>query len=104
MKSPMVAATKPRHQDTTQKAIVPCQVVVGAIALAKLIACVNRLFFSHRADQGRSYQSAVEHTQKRSTQNSNDAEHVERMHQNIVVRLEAQHKVKSARNAQGQAF
>ena len=75
--------------------------VVRFFFLAKLVAIVLRDVFSRLSDETRSNQASVHSTKQSPTEYAGNAQHMKRMHEDIVLRLEDQHKVESSRDTEG---
>merc|ERR1712100_879994 len=75
--------------------------VVGLFLLAELVAVVLGLGLGGFTHQGGGHQGAVHGGEQRSTENTCDAQHVEGVHQDVVLGLEHQHVIEGSRNAQG---
>merc|ERR1712159_953521 len=75
--------------------------VVGLFLLAELVAVVLRLALSGFTHQGGGHQGAVHSGEQAAAENTCDAQHMEGVHQNVVLGLEHQHVVEGARDAQG---
>ena len=64
--------------------------VVGLFLLAELVAVVLRLIFGGFTDEARSNQRTVHSTEERATKYTSHTQHVEGVHQDIVLGLEDQ--------------
>ena len=87
-------------EDQTTKVTVSGDNVVSLFFLTKLITVVLGLTLGGFTNQRRGNQRTVHCTEQGSTEHTCYAEHVEGVHQNVVLCLEHQHVVKSTRDAE----
>merc|ERR1711975_79459 len=90
-------------EDQATEVTVGSHDVVGLFLLAELVAVVLRLALGGFTHQGGGHQGAVHGGEQAAAENTCDAQHVEGVHQDVVLGLEHQHVVEGARNAQGHA-
>merc|ERR1712100_959169 len=90
-------------EDQATEVTVGSHDVVGLFLLAKLVAVVLGLALGGFTHQGGGHQGAVHGGEQGSTEHTCDAQHVEGVHQDVVLSLEHQHEVEGARDAQGHA-
>merc|ERR1711943_161800 len=88
-------------EDQATEVTVGSHDVVGLFLLAELVAVVLGLALGGFTNQGGGHQGAVHGGEQGSTEHTCDAQHVEGVHQDVVLSLEHQHVVEGARNAQG---
>merc|ERR1712023_209094 len=88
-------------EDQATEVTVGSHDVVGLFLLAELVAVVLGLALGGFTHQGRGHQGAVHGGEQASTEHTCDAQHVEGVHQDVVLSLEHQHEVEGARDAQG---
>ena len=74
--------------------------VVGLFFLTKLVTVVLGLSFSSFTDQRRGHETTVHSREKRSTEDTCDTQHMEGMHQDVVLCLEDKHVVECTRDAE----
>ncbi len=87
-------------EDQTAKIPVGRYDVVGLFFLAELVTVVLGLGFSGFSYQGRSYQAAVHGAEQRTAKYPSYTQHVEGVHEDVVLSLEHQHEVECPRNPQ----
>ena len=85
-------------EDQTTKVTVSGDDVVSLFFLTKLVTVVLRLSFGGLTDQRRGNKTTMHSREKGSTEDASDAEHVEGVHQDVVLCLEDEHVVKRARD------
>ena len=85
-------------EDQTTKVTVSGDDVVSLFFLTKLITVVLGLTFGGLTNQRRGNQRTVHCAEQGSAEHTCYAEHVEGVHQNVVLCLEHQHVVKSTRD------
>merc|ERR1712054_340387 len=85
-------------EDQATEVTVGSHDVVGLFLLAELVAVVLGLALG-----GFTHQGAVHGGEQASTEHTCDAQHVEGVHQDVVLGLEHQHKIEGAGDAQGHA-
>ena len=90
-------------EDETTKVAVGGHDVIGLFLLAKLVAVVLGLALGGFPHQGRGDQGAVHGGEERATENTRHPQHVEGVHEDVVLRLEHQHEVEGAGDTQGHA-
>merc|ERR1712100_44250 len=90
-------------EDQATEVTVGSHDVVGLFLLAELVAVVLGLALSGFTHQGGGHQGAVHGGEQGSTEDTCDTQHVEGVHQDVVLGLEHQHEVEGARDAQGHA-
>merc|ERR1711943_70258 len=90
-------------EDQATEVTVGSHDVVGLFLLAELVAVVLGLALGGFTHQGGGHQGAVHGGEQGSTEHTCDAQHVEGVHQDVVLSLEHQHEVEGARDAQGHA-
>ncbi len=83
-------------EDKTSEISVSGNNVVGFFFLSELVTIVGGFILSGFTDQRRGDKRSVHGRKERSTENSGDTGHVERMHEDVVLSLENQHKVKGS--------
>merc|ERR1711943_164722 len=88
-------------EDQATEVTVGSHDVVGLFLLAELVAVVLGLALGGFTHQGGGHQGAVHGGEQGSTEHTRDAQHVEGVHQDVVLSLEHQHVVDGARDAQG---
>ncbi len=88
-------------EDQATKVTVGSHDVVGLFFLAKLIAVVLRLALGGFTHQGGGHQGAVHGGEEAATEYTSNSQHVEGVHQDVVLSLEHQHVVEGAADAQG---
>merc|ERR1712054_524097 len=88
-------------EDQATEVTVGSHDVVGLFLLAKLVAVVLGLALGGFTHQGGGHWGAVHGGEQAAAENTCDAQHVEGVHQDVVLGLEHQHVVEGARNAQG---
>ena len=88
-------------EDQATEVTVGSHDVVGLFLLAKLVAVVLGLALGGFTHQGGGHQGAVHGGEQAAAENTCDAQHVEGVHQDVVLGLEHQHVVEGARDAQG---
>ena len=86
-------------ENQTTEVTVSSDDVVGLFFLTELVTIVLGLGFGGLTNQRRGNQRTVHCTEQRSTEHTCYAEHVERVHQNVVLCLEDKHVVECTRNA-----
>jgi len=87
-------------EDQTTKVTVSGNNVVGLFLLPKLVTIVLGFFFGRLTNQRRSYQRTVHGREQRTTKHTSHTQHMEGVHQDIVLSLEHDHEVESTRNTQ----
>ena len=75
--------------------------VISLFFLTELVTIVLGLLLGSFTNQRRSNQRTVHSTEQRTTEHTSNAEHVEGVHQDVVLCLEHKHVVKSTRDTQG---
>ena len=90
-------------EDQATEVTVRCHDVVGLFLLTELVTSVLGLFLRGLANQRRSYQRTVHGGEQRPTEYTGYTQHVEGVHQNVVLGLEHQHEVEGAGNTQRHA-
>merc|ERR1712054_63216 len=88
-------------EDQATEVTVGSHDVVGLFLLAELVTVVLRLALGGFTHQGGGHQGTVHGGEQAAAENTCDAQHVEGVHQNVVLGLEHQHVVEGARDAQG---
>merc|ERR1711991_1231715 len=88
-------------EDQATEVTVGSHDVVGLFLLAELVAVVLGLALGGFTHQGGGHQGAVHGGEQAAAENTCDAQHVEGVHQDVVLSLEHQHVVEGARDAQG---
>ena len=88
-------------KNKTSKVSMSCNNVVGLFLLAELIAVVLAYFLSRLSNKTRSDQASVHSTKQSTAEYAGNAQHMKRMHENIVLRLEDKHIVESSRDTEG---
>merc|ERR1712230_172073 len=88
-------------EDQATEVTVGSHDVVGLFLLAELVAVVLGLALGGFTHQGGGHQGAVHGGEQAAAKNTCDAQHVEGVHQDVVLGLEHQHVVEGARDAQG---
>ena len=87
-------------EDQTTEVAVGCNDVVSFFFLTEFVAVVLGLNFSRFTDQGRSNQRTVHSGEQATTEDTSNSQHVERVHQDIVLSLEHQHEVECTGDTQ----
>ena len=87
-------------EDQTTEVSMSSNNVVSLFFLTKLVTIVLGLVLSGFTNQGGSNQRTVHSGEQRSTEHTCYAEHVEGVHQNVVLCLEDKHVVKRTRDTQ----
>merc|ERR1712178_126203 len=88
-------------EDQATEVTVGSHDVVGLFLLAELVAGVLRLALGGFTHQGGGHQGAVHGGEQAAAENTCDAQHVEGVHQDVVLGLEHQHVVEGSGDAQG---
>merc|ERR1711991_751251 len=91
-------------EDQATEVAVGSHDVVGLFLLAELVAVVLGLSLGGFTHQGGGHQGAVHGGEQAAAENTCAAQHVEGVHQDVVLSLERQHEVEGARNAKGHAI
>jgi hypothetical protein len=74
--------------------------VVGFLFLSKFVTIVLRLIFGSLTNQGRGYKRTVHCREERTTKHTGYPQHMEGVHQDVVLSLEDKHVVESSRDAE----
>merc|ERR1711991_771435 len=90
-------------EDQATEVTVGSHDVVSLFLLAELVAVVLGLALGGFTHQGGGHQGAVHGGEQGSTEHTCDTQHVEGVHQDVVLGLEHQHEVEGAGDAQGHA-
>jgi len=90
-------------EDQATEVTVGSHDVVGLFFLAKLVAVVLGLGLGGFTNQRRGHQGAVHGGEQAATEDASHTEHVEGVHQDVVLGLEHQHVVEGAGDAEGHA-
>ena len=90
-------------EDQTTEVAVRCHDVVGLFLLAKLVAVVLRLRLGRLTHQRGGDERTVHCGEQRTAEDSGHTQHVEGVHQDVVLCLEHQHEVESTRDPQRHA-
>ena len=88
-------------ENKAAKISMSCNDVVGFFFLPKLITVVLTYFLSRLSNKTRSDQASVHSTKQSPTKYAGNAQHMKRVHENIVLRLEDKHIVESSRDTEG---
>ena len=88
-------------EDQTTKVTMSGNDVVGLFFLTELVTIVLGLGFGGFTNQRRGNQRTVHCTEQRTTEDTSDAQHVEGVHQDVVLCLEDKHVVEGATDTQG---
>ena len=88
-------------EDQTTKVTVSGDDVVSLFLLTELVTIVLGLSFGGFTNQRRGNQRTVHCTEQRTTEDTSDTQHVEGVHQDVVLCLEDQHVVEGATDTQG---
>merc|ERR1712022_35542 len=88
-------------EDQATEVTVGSHDVVGLFLLAELVAVVLGLGLGGFTHQGGGHQGAVHGGEQGATEHTCNTQHVEGVHQNVVLSLEHQHVVERAGDAQG---
>jgi len=91
-------------EDQATEVAVGCNDVVGLFFLTELVTVVLRFSFGGLTHQGGGDQGAVHCTEQATTEDTSYTQHVEGVHQDIVLSLEHEHEVEGARDSQGHAI
>ena len=83
------------------KVPVRCHDVVGLFFLPKLVAIVLALVLGRLTHQRGGHQRPVHGAEQAAAEHPSNPQHVERVHQNVVLSLEHEHEVERAADAQG---
>jgi hypothetical protein len=87
-------------EDQTTEVPVGSNDVVGLFFLTELVSIVLGLVFGGLTNQRRGNQRTVHCTEQRTAEHASNAEHVEGVHQNVVLCLEDKHVVEGATDTQ----
>ena len=87
-------------ENQTTEVSMCCNNVVGLFFLTKLVTVVLRLCFGSLADQRRSNQRTMHGGEQGTTEDTCDSQHVEGVHQDVVLCLENKHVVKRTGDTQ----
>jgi len=90
-------------EDQATEVTVGSHDVVGLFLLAELVAVVLGLALGGFTHQGGGHQRAVHGGEQAAAEHTGHAQHVEGVHQDIVLSLEHQHVVEGAADAEGHA-
>ena len=88
-------------EDQATEVTVGSHDVVGLFLLAELVAVVLGLALGGFTHQGGGHQGAVHGGEQAAAEDARHTQHVEGVHQDVVLGLEHQHVVEGARDAQG---
>ena len=88
-------------EDQATEVTVGSHDVVGLFLLAELVAVVLGLGLGGFTNQRRGHQGAVHGGEQAAAKHPSHTQHVERMHEDVVLSLEHQHVVEGARDAEG---
>src|SRR6476469_580296 len=91
-------------EDQAAKVAVSCHDVVGLFFLTELVAVVLRLVLGGFTNQGGGHQRTVHGGEQATTEYTRYAQHMEGVHQDVVLSLEHKHEVESTRNSQRHAI
>ena len=78
--------------------------IISFFLLAKSVSCISRFVFRSFTDQRGRYKRSVHCAEQGSAKYACYIQHVKRMHQDILFRLEYNHKVESTRDTQRHVF
>ncbi len=88
-------------EDQAAKVTVGGHNVVSFFFLTELVPIVLGLVLRGLPDQGRGHQGTVHGGEQATTEHTGHTQHVEGVHQDVVLSLEHQHEVEGTRNTQG---
>jgi hypothetical protein len=88
-------------EDQPTEVAVRCNDVVGFFFLTELVAVVLAFHFRRLTNQGGGHQRTVHGGEQAATEDTGHAQHVEGVHQDVVLGLEHEHEVEGAGDAQG---
>ena len=91
-------------EDETTEVAVGRNDVVGLFFLAELVAVVLGLGLGGFTHQRRGHQRTVHGGEQAATKHSGHTQHVEGVHQNVVLSLEHQHEVEGTGDTQGHSI
>ena len=90
-------------EDQATEVTVGSHDVVGLFLLAELVAVVLGLALGGFTHQGGGHQRTVHGGEQAATEHTSHTQHVEGVHQDVVLSLEHQHEVEGAADAEGHA-
>src|SRR4028118_24339 len=88
-------------ENQTTEVAVGCDDVVGFFFLTEFVTVVLRFSFGCFTNQGRCYQRTVHGGEQATTEDTSNSQHVERVHQDVVLSLEHDHEVECTGDTQG---